>query len=167
MTNKPSSPVCYAAEASDAYMGYADRDEILTALNELLEAERAGVRVALESSKSADLEGYRELMQGVRDDEAHWCAMLTRQIQRLGGSPSPKTGDFRAKAMAIADPLERLEFLNRGQAWVVRKLQKLMPRVRDDGLHTDLKAMADKHGVNIDLAEVFLRKNQAGHPGDT
>jgi hypothetical protein len=33
-------------------MGYADRDEILAALNELLEAERAGARVALDSSKA-------------------------------------------------------------------------------------------------------------------
>src|SRR3546814_3860615 len=29
MTNKPSSAVCYAAEASGIYMGYADRDEVL------------------------------------------------------------------------------------------------------------------------------------------
>src|SRR3546814_12295594 len=41
MTNKPSSAVCYAAEASGIYMGYADRDEVLGALNELLEAERS------------------------------------------------------------------------------------------------------------------------------
>src|SRR3546814_4629478 len=48
-----SSPVCYAVQAEDAYMGYADRDEILDALNELIEAERAGARVALKSCKAA------------------------------------------------------------------------------------------------------------------
>src|SRR3546814_14366552 len=52
MTNKPSSAVCYAAEASGIYMGYADRDEVLGALNELLEAERAGTRVRSEEHTS-------------------------------------------------------------------------------------------------------------------
>src|SRR3546814_4890286 len=55
MTNKLSSAVCYAAEASGIYMGYADRDEVLGALNELLEAERAGTRVASFSRREAPL----------------------------------------------------------------------------------------------------------------
>lgn len=156
MTNRPSSPVCYAAEASDAYMNYADRDDILAALNELLEAERAGARVAMESGKSMDLVAYRELVQLVRKDEVRWCAMLTRHIRRLGGFPSRKTGAFHGKATAIAEPLERLAFLNRGQAWVVRKLQKLLPRIRDHALYADLKEMADRHRANIDSTEAFL-----------
>lgn len=160
MTNKPSSPVCYGSEAADAYMGYADRDEILAALNELLEAERAGARVALDSSKAKDPADHSELMQHVRKDEAHWCAMLTRQIRRLDGAPSRKTGAFRSKAMSIPEPLERLAFLNRGQLWVVRKLEKLMPRVRDDALHADLKEMADRHRENIIKAETFLERSK-------
>jgi len=162
MTNKPSSPVCYAAEASNAYMGYADRDEILAALNELLEAERAGARVALESSKANDPAGYTELMQQGRKDEAHWCAMLARQIKMLGGTPSRKTGAFRGKAMAIPEPLDRLSFLNRGQAWVVRKLEKLMPRIRDDALHAELKEMAERHRENIIKAETFMASSNGG-----
>ena len=160
MTDKPSSPVCYAAEASDTYMGYADRDEILSALNELLEAERAGALVASSSRHEAPLASYSALMQDVGRDEAHWCAMLTRQIQRLSGSPSRKTGAFFEKAMAISDPLERLVFLNRGQAWVVRKLEKLLPRIRNDALHADLKAMEEKHRVNINLTEAFLQRSE-------
>src|SRR3546814_2591761 len=53
MSEDPASPVCYAVQAEDAYMGYADRDELLDALNELIEAERAGARVALKSCKAA------------------------------------------------------------------------------------------------------------------
>lgn len=159
MTNKPSSPACYGAEASDAKMGFADRDEILAALNELLEAERAGARVAQDSSKAKEPAGYQKLMQDVRKDEAHWCAMLTRQIRCLDGAPSRKTGAFHDKAIAIPKPLERLAFLNRGQAWVVRKLEKIMPRVRDDALHADLKEMADTHRENIIKAETFLESS--------
>ncbi|HEX7853284.1 MAG TPA: DUF6306 domain-containing protein [Sphingobium sp.] len=158
MTNEPSSPVCYASEADDTYMGYAARDEILAALGELLEAERAGAKVALASSKVPSDEAYIALMRGVRVDEARWCAMLSRQIRRLGGTPSRKTGVFHQKALAITDPHERLAFLNRGQAWVVRKIETLTPRVRDDHLHRDLQAMLESHRINILAAANHLEK---------
>jgi len=155
MSDEPSSPVCYASAGGDAYMGYAARDEIVAALNELLEAERAGARVALASAKDADSANLAALMRAVRADEARWCAMLDRQLCRLGATPSRKTGAFYGKAMAIEAPLDRLAFLNRGQSWVVRRLEALMPRVRDDDLHADLRAMLDSHRDNIALAERY------------
>lgn len=157
MTNEPSSPVCYAAAADDTYMGYAGHDEIVASLNELLEAERAGARVALASGKSSGEASYSDLMRAVRADEARWCEMLTGEIKRLGAVPSRTTGAFHEKAMAIADPLDRLVFLNRGQAWVVRKLEALMPRVRDDGLHRALREMLESHRINIDRAKAVLQ----------
>lgn len=156
MTNEPSSPVCYGAEADDVYMGYAGRDEIVAALNELLEAERAGAKVALASSKSEAPATYRALLRHVRDDEAKWCAMLSAQILRLGARPSRRIGAFREKALAIGDPAERLAFLNRGQAWVVRKLEALVPRIREDALHRDLREMLESHRINIARAESEL-----------
>lgn len=156
MSGERASPVCYGAEADDIYMGYAGRDELLAALNELLEAERAGARVALESIADAIGSDHAAMMRDIRADEARWCAMLSRQIRRLGGTASRKCGAFHGKAMAIADPIERLAFLNRGQAWVVRKLADLTRRVRDDALHADLRRMAESHRINIDSAAAFL-----------
>ncbi|WP_395396113.1 DUF6306 domain-containing protein (plasmid) [Novosphingobium sp. BL-8A] len=155
MTDQPSSSPCYASQGADAYMGYASRDELLAALNELLEAERAGARVASASAKALGDSDFSQLMERVRSDEAHWRAMLAAHIRRLGAMPSRRTGAFFEKAMEIADPLERLAFLNRGQAWVVRKLDILMPRVRDDSMHADLQEMAARHRSNIDLAQRF------------
>ncbi|MGE4432270.1 MAG: DUF6306 domain-containing protein [Sphingobium sp.] len=152
MTNELSSPICYGPQADDAYMGYAPRDEILAALKELLEAERAGARVALASARSEAASPYRDLMLAVRADEARWCAMLSGQIKRLGGTPSRKTGGFYAKALAISGALDRLAFLNRGQGWIVRKLEALTPRIRDEILYADLRAMLDSHRTNIDRA---------------
>lgn len=160
MTDEPASPVCYARHADDVYMGFASHDEMLAELNRLLEAERAGARVALISARSAPNEDHAGLMRTVRADEARWCAMLSRQIRRLGGTPSRTVGAFHAKAMAIADPIERLAFLNRGQAWVVRKLEALTPKVRDDRLHADLRAMLDSHRVNIGLAAAFMGRGR-------
>ncbi len=154
--NEPASPPCSAASADDAYMGYASRAEVLALLNELLEAERAGTKVAVASVRMAAPEGWRDLLHLIRDDEAHWCAMLSSHITRLGGAPSHATGAFYDKTMAIADPLERLAFLNRGQGWMARRLEKELPQIRDEQLHADLKEMASRHHDNIATAQAFL-----------
>ena len=143
-----SSPACYAADADAHYMGEIGRNELLAALDELLEAERAGARVALHTAKDAPAE-LTPLVRAIQHDEARWCALLTQSIQRLGGTPSRRTGDFYAKAMAIQDLPARLAFLNRGQRWVVRKLQALLPRVGDARLQAGLGAMLTAHEANI------------------
>jgi hypothetical protein len=158
MSRERASPVCYAAQADDVYMGYAGADELLASLNELLEAERAGARVALGTKREASYSRLRDLMRKVHRDEARWCAMLSKQVKRLSGTPSRKCGAFRGKAMAIPDPLDRLAFLNRGQAWVVRKLEALLSRVRDDDLHAALAEMLRSHVENIAEADAVLRQ---------
>jgi uncharacterized protein DUF6306 len=147
-----SSPACSMHEADDAYMGYAAKDELTALLNELLEAERAGARVTLESARAAGSGPIAELMRSIQRDEARWCAMLASHIRALGETPTPKVGAFYGKAMAIADLGERVIFLNRGQAWVVRKLREMLPRVRSDRLHADLYEMLRSHEANIALA---------------
>ncbi len=156
MTDEPSSPACLAHEADDAYMGYATRQEIAAFLNELLEAERAGTGVAHKSADAARGTPFAELLQVVRLDEARWCAMLLKQLKRLGEPASGKVGAFEGKALAIADLPDRIRFLNRGQGWVVRKLREMLPKVRDDALHHDLREMLTAHEVNIERARVLL-----------
>ncbi len=147
-----ASPACLAHEAGDAYMGFAPRDELVTFLNTLLEAERAGARICQRTAheaRDAGNESLAGLMAAVRDDEAHWCAVLSRAIRDLEGEPSTTTGAFYEKAAAIADLPERVKFINRGQGWVVRELRKTLPRIRDDALHAQMKAMLDGHEANI------------------
>jgi hypothetical protein len=151
-TLEVSSPACSMREAGDAYMGYAGKEELIAFLNELLEAERAGARVTLQSARAAGSGPIAELMRTIQRDEARWCAMLLRHIKALGEVPSPKVGAFSDKAMAIADLGDRITFLNRGQGWVVRKLREMLPRVRDNRLHTDLTEMLRSHEANIALA---------------
>ena len=153
-----SSPACAMYEAGDVYMGYASPMELAAFLNELLEAERAGSRVTLDSAREAGSGAVADLLTAIQRDEARWCAMLLRHIERLGAEPTATTGAFYGKAMAIAGMSERIAFLNRGQGWVVKKLRLMLPKVRDDGLHTDLTAMLQSHIANIALAD----KLQAG-----
>ena len=147
-----SSPACAMHEADDAYMGYAGKEELVTVLNTLLEAERAGARVTLESAHAAGSGPIADLMQAIQKDESHWCAMLSRHLKALGATPSSTVGAFHGKAMAIQDLHERILFLNRGQGWVVRKLAEMLPRVRGDQLHADLSEMLRSHETNIALA---------------
>lgn len=138
--NAPSfaSPACAMAEGNDVYMGYAGRDEILAALNELLEASRAGARAALATVPEAPTGPAAALMQGIQDDETETCAMLLGHIRALEGAPSPRVGAAYGKAMALRDAAERIGFLNRERGQTVCLLRKLLPRVRDVALHADL-----------------------------
>jgi len=146
---EPASPVCFAHEADDGYMGFARREELVVALNELLEAKRAGARVTLAMAREAE-SGHKAFILTIHRDEARWCGVLTKAIQHLKGVPSSKTSAFYDKALAIADLTDRLAFLNRGQDWVVRRLGELLPAIRDADIHADLASMLASHERNID-----------------
>ena len=128
-------------------------DELITALNELLEAERAGARVALETVNQIKGHDLAPLVIDIQQDEARWCKMLLGIIRSLGYLPSATTGDFYKKAIAIEDLKERLLFLNRGQGWVVRRLEKLIPRIQETNIRSQLQAMLDAHIQNIQRVE--------------
>jgi nitronate monooxygenase len=153
---EPASAVCYARQSDDVYAGFAPREEILVFLNELLEAERAGARITARTALDAQDESLATLMQEIRRDEAHWCAMLLKWITLLSGTPSARIGDFYGKCLAIADLHARAHFINRGQGWVVKRLKAMLPRIRDDALHADLAAMLAGHDVNIRRSEILL-----------
>jgi len=95
------------------------------------------------------------LLQEVARDEARYCAMLTRHILRLGGTPHTRTGAFCDK-LRDAPTLERkLDLLDRGQGWVARKLREALQKIDDPMLYTDLREMADTHDRNIAACKEF------------
>lgn len=153
-----ASPACSASEAPDAYAGFLDKRELLAFLNEMLEAERAGAKVTAVTSTQAASADLATLMRDVQKDEAHWCAMLLSWIAKLEGEASVRTGDFYEKCVALSDIPARIALINRGQGWVVRKLREVLPKVRDDALHADLRRMLDSHEVNISRANEALAK---------
>lgn len=152
-----ASSVCYAEEMDDSYMGFASREELLAALNELLEAERAGSRVCLRTAEEVRDPTLGALVEDIQRDEAHWCAVLTKAILSLGATPSSRIGAFQEKAMAIPALPERMAFLNRGQGWVVKRLRELLPKVRDDAIHRALSSMLTAHERNIDRVNTNLQ----------
>lgn len=135
-----------------------DRTALLATLDELLEAERASARVASETAAevTGDPELHR-LIARIRQDDAHGCSVLVDAIRSLDAVPTRATGAFHEQAMAIDDLAQRLAFLNRGQRWVVRKLQTLLPTLADRDMHHALSLMLVAHEKNIGAVAAWLR----------
>ncbi len=118
-------------------------------LNELLEAERAGVETLSRLFPEARTPEMRELFEQVRDDEAWSCAGLARSLKTLGAVMSEKKGDFAEKVMAEPSLAARLKLLNRGQRWVVKRLDALLGETLPAPVSEFLAEMKVRHLANI------------------
>ena len=88
-------------------------------------------------------------------DEARNCAVLLHLLLEAEVTPTPAVGDFYGRGLAIRGWRERVEFLNRGQAWVARRLAAELPRVPENA-RAALQAMLDSHIANIGSCEALL-----------
>lgn|SRR5215468_2697859 len=122
-------------------------------LNELLEAERAGVETLSRLFPGARSPEMRKLFEGVRDDEAWACAGLVRCITTLGGITSEKKGDFADKVMSEPNLAARLRLLNRGQGWVVKRLDGLLGDTLPAPVSEFVNEMKRRHITNIEACE--------------
>jgi Domain of unknown function (DUF6306) len=127
-------------------------------LNMMGEAERAGGRVLHELTEQAQSLELRELLKKVAHDEGYYAGELAAHVRRLGGTASNKTGDFVEKVRAVAEFKAKLELLNRGQRWVIRKIDENLPAISDSQLQAFLTVMAKGHHVNIGALEDALKQ---------
>jgi 5-formyltetrahydrofolate cyclo-ligase len=154
-----ASPACSAHEIAPDYFGTTPpmaTGEVIALLNVLLEAERAGAKVLASFLEDypRDTPAWRQLA-AVQRDEARNCAILIDLIRRLGGEASAATGDFLGKALAIEGRVARLNFLNRGQAWVARKIAEALPGIQEGSVRAALSAMHESHLLNIEACEAL------------
>lgn len=154
-----SSSPCYEGEGIENNLDRVNTTAI-ELLQSLLAAERAGARIARESGEQAISKGapadLAELIGTVQQDEVRYCGMLMGELRRMGQEPGQDTGDFYGKCMAIEDMTERLAFLNRGQGWVVRKIEGLIPTLLDLQLIAALSEMRDTHVRNIEKTDRLI-----------
>lgn len=127
-----------------------DTQEKIAALNELLEAERAGVEVGAMLKQTLPKGYFRNHLVKIEADEAVSCAVLERGIRALGGQASKGQNDFAQKVAALPTLVERLELLARGQAWVVKRVDKLLAEDLPEEVRSELLDMRREHVVNID-----------------
>ena len=133
------------------------RAELGALLNELLEAERAGARLL--SAWMAEAAPGSVLYQRLRDvqrDEARNCAVLIHHLLESGALPSGLTGEFYDKGLRVRDWEARLALLNRGQAWVARRIAAALPRLGPSAARDALQEMHDSHLANIARCEALI-----------
>jgi nitronate monooxygenase len=127
-------------------------------LNMMGDAERAGGRVLHELTDQAQSLELRELLKKAAHDEGYYAGELAGHVRRLGGAASNKTGDFVDKVRAAGDFKGKLDLLNRGQRWVIRKIDENLPSISDARLQAFLRVMARGHHVNIGALEDALKE---------
>ena len=77
-------------------------------------------------------------------------------LERL--SPVVKNSAVR---LALGDLKGKLELLNRGQRWVIRKIEEQLPALADARLKAFLTVMAQGHRVNIAAVDEALNAGQS------
>lgn len=136
-------------------MKLVDRDTV-ERLNDLLEIERAAEASVAGLIPIATTPAMGKLLEKLRDDEAWSCAGLTRVIKHLGGKPSPVTGAFAEKVQARLSLRERLGLLNRGQTWVLKRLDWLLEGHLDRETGGFLRQMRSLHAENVHLCDRMI-----------
>lgn len=127
-----SSPVCFAAQADGVYMGYAGRDELVCIIPSLIDTEHA---LAVLASGSA-----QPMLDTIRTDAEHGCAMLADALQRLGGA-----GHVPLPDIASNEPAEPWRELHHRLGTILALLHALIPRIRDERFRDQLAGLRDRH----------------------
>ncbi len=131
--------------------------ETVEFLNTLGEAERAGGRVLHELEQEALSLELKELLHKTGHDEGYYAGQIGAHIRRLGADPSTRTGDFVEKVRALGDLKSKIELLNRGQRWVIRKIEERLPSLSDPQLRAFLVVMAKGHYMNIQAVDDAIK----------
>ena len=122
---------------------------LIDRMQELLEAERAGVKCLDAMADHAADMGRKELFSLFRNDEGKFCAGLFRLLQARGAVPTGNTGAFADKVIALPTEAERVALLIKGQAWVVRKIDEIPAAEQSVEEKTFFADMREVHVVNI------------------
>lgn len=159
IADHPATAAPWLAESS-TYSAPAplSRDALLTLLEELLAGERAGAKGALLCRDDTMDPVVDAGLRAIGSDEGQFCSMLVRHIESLDSTPGRGVGPFYEKLKAIEGVERRLAFLNRGQRWVVRRLDEVLPAITDLHLRNDLRMMRDVHARNVERCEALIHK---------
>jgi hypothetical protein len=111
--------------------------EVIQALNELLEAERAGVEALVDLTRMSADRGEREMLQRMGGDAAWACAGLRAQVEALSGMPSRRVAPLLAHMRARDHFAARLRLFTQHQQALLENLRALLenhqvpPEARD------------------------------------
>jgi Domain of unknown function (DUF6306) len=129
---------------------------LIDRMQELLEAERAGVKCLDVMADHASDMGKKELFSLFRNDEGKFCAGLFGLLQARGAVPTKNVGAFADKVIALPTEAEQIALLIKGQGWVVRKIDEISPAEMNAGEKAFFTDMREVHVVNIEKCRKFV-----------
>jgi hypothetical protein len=100
-------------------------DDVVQAMNSLLEAERAGVEALVDLTRMSGDIMEREMLQRIGGEEAWACASLREQIEALGGTPTRRIGPLLTQIRARDHFAARLRLLAQHQQTMLESVQAL------------------------------------------
>ena len=128
---------------------------LIDRMQELLEAERAGVKcLDVMADHAADM-GKKELFTLFRNDEGKFCAGLFGFLQARGADPTKNIGAFADKVIALPTEAEQVALLIKGPAWVVRKIDEIPSGELNSAEKAFFADMREVHVVNIEKCKKF------------
>ena len=129
---------------------------LIDRMQELLEAERAGVKCLDAMADHASDIGKKELFSIFRNEEGKFCAGLFGFLQARGAVPTTNVGAFADKVIALPTEAEQVALLVKGQSWVVRKIDEIPPAELGAGEKAFFDDMREVHVVNIEKCKKLL-----------
>ena len=129
---------------------------LIDRMQELLEAERAGVKcLDVMADHASDME-RKELFSLFRNDEGKFCVGLFRLIQARGTIPTKNMGAFADKVLALPTEAGQVALLVKGQGWVVRKIDEIPPAEMSTEEKAFFADMREVHVVNIEKCKKYI-----------
>jgi nitronate monooxygenase len=129
---------------------------LIDRMQELLEAERAGVKcLDVMADHASDME-KKELFSLFRNDEGKFCAGLFRLLQARGAAPTKNVGAFADKVIALPTETEQVVLLIKGQGWVVRKIDEIPSGETTPEERAFFADMREVHVVNIEKCKKYV-----------
>src|SRR5512140_1737806 len=129
---------------------------LIDRMQELLEAERAGVKCLDVMADHASDMGKKELFSLFRNDEGKFCAGLFGLLQARGAVPTKNIGAFADKVIALPTEAEQIALLIKGQGWVVRKIDEIPPAEMSAVEKAYFSDMQIVNVVNIDKCPIYV-----------
>lgn len=136
--------------APPRFDGPLSDSELNGLLNLLIEATRAGAKVAAVFACRAQCQEKRGMYLDIQADASKTIQSLARILKARGVEPSAATNGFFDRAMDLPEKADRVAFFVRGQAWLVAALREALPHIADEEIvqvFRECAAQADRNRV--------------------
>ena len=127
-------------------------------MNELLEAERAGIIVYEQMSFLSVNKSANRMLTIIRNNESRDCGLLHSLISRRDVRPSDNMKDFAEKVLALEDEKERIQMLIKGCEWTARKVSEIFEFELTEEEHRFFITMRNQHLWNIGILRELLKE---------